>query len=182
MLSLENISRNELELYERVATYRSSKGTIDEITLRLREAGIFDSYREIHEEYYTLCNTTIDQVTQIEALKRLAFLNWYSILEPGFLTGVEDLDQATIFKSYTILDEYIKEKRIDDELKWMLSYYSSWDYIILLFCENKLDSLTAFVKNVDTSILHFPKYKLPKGTMDNRGQMGLYWASHTICL
>lgn len=27
---------------------------------------------------------------------------------------------------------------------------------------------------------HVPKHQLPKGSMDNRGQMGIYWASLSV--
>lgn len=62
----------------------------------------------------------------------------------------------------------------------MLSFYSSWEYTILQFSENKLESLTVFVKGVDTSISSCPKNKLPKGTMNYRGQMGIYWISMSV--
>jgi hypothetical protein len=44
----------------------------------------------------------------------------------------------------------------------MLSYYSCWDWIILSHCENKLVDVSAFVKKVDTSILHVPKIPASK--------------------
>jgi hypothetical protein len=62
----------------------------------------------------------------------------------------------------------------------MLFFYSSWDYTILPISENKLEALTAFVKGVDTSISSYPKNHLPKGIMDNRGQMGICWISMSV--
>jgi len=80
-----------------------------------------------------------------------------------------------MFESYSILNDLLTKSKLDKEFHWMLSYYSSWDYIILGFSENKLIALTEFVKSVDTSVLHAPKNQLQKGAMDNRGQMGIYW-------
>ncbi len=128
------------------------------------------------ELYYS----TSDEIIKIEALKRLIFLNWYSILEPSCFTGIDNLDNKTIFNSFSILNEYIKDNKLDKEFIWMLSYYSCWDWIILTFSENKLEELTKFVKNVDTSILYIPKHQLPKGSMANRGQMGIYWTSCSV--
>lgn len=108
------------------------------------------------------------------------FLNWYGIIEPSCFTGIQDLDSSIIFESYSILNEYLIDNKIDKEFKWMLSYYSSWDFAILPFSENNLSALTKFVKEVDTTILACPKKQLPKGTMDNRGQMGLYWISCSV--
>jgi hypothetical protein len=102
------------------------------------------------------------------------------MVEPSCNTGIEDLDKMTILESYSILDQYLAEERIDAEFRWMLTYYSSWDYTILAFSENRLETLTAFVKAVDTSVSSLPRNQLPKGVMDNRGQMGIYWISCSV--
>lgn len=158
----------------------SLNGTIESITEKLATEGIFEKYRNIHKNYLNLYLRIGDEEVKIEILKRLIFLNWYSMLEPSCFTGIDDLDPRTVFESYSILDHYLFSGKIDAEFKWMLSYYSSWDYTILEFSENKLEALTDFVKKVDTSILSFPKNQLPKGAMDRRGQMGIYWISCSI--
>lgn len=175
--SLDNLSANEWQLYKDTI---SLSGTMEDLTQQLSENGTYDKYREIHQQYLELLNTTVDDKIKTEALKRLTFLNWYSILEPSCFTGVDNLDNKIIFISFSILNDYIKDNKLDAEFIWMLSYYSCWDWIILTFSENKLDELTKFVKNVDTSILHIPKNQLPKGSMDNRGQMGIYWTSLSV--
>ena len=175
--TLDNLSNNECQLYKDTI---SLKGTIENLTQQLSENGTFDEYRRIHKQYLELFDTTIDDKIKLETLKRLTFLNWYSILEPSCFTGVDNLDNKTIFNSFSILNSYIKDNKLDSEFVWMLSYYSCWDWIILTFSENKLDELTKFVKSVDTSILHVPKHQLPKGSMDNRGQMGIYWTSCSV--
>lgn len=141
---------------------------------------IFEKYRDIHRSYLDLYLRSTDEATKLEILKRLIFLNWYALVEPSCNTGIEDLDKMTILESYSILDQYLAEERIGTEFRWMLSYYSSWDYTILAFSENRLEKLTAFVKTVDTSVSSFPWNQLPKGVMDNRGQMGIYWISCSV--
>ena len=59
----------------------------------------------------------------------------------------------------------------------MLSVYSCWDFFILPYTEGKFDYVTSFVKSIDESKRHSPTKSLDKGTMDNRGQMGIYWKS-----
>lgn len=171
---IDDLSNKELELYNYA---ESLDGTMDSRTKHLTDHGIFEKYRKIHKSYLDLFFHTDNEEIKLEILKRLIFLNWYSLVEPSCYTGVEDLDNSIVFDSYSILNDYLTGHKIDAEFKWMLSYYSSWDYTILEFSENKLETLTTFVKKVDTSILHAPKNQLPKGTMDNRGQMGIYWIS-----
>lgn len=118
--------------------------------------------------------------SKLEILKRLIFLNWYSLVEPSCYTGIEELDTQVSFESYAILNEYIKQNKLDTEFKWMISYYSCWDFTILNFSRNKLDFLTNFVENVNTTVSHNPKNELNKASMDNRGQMGIYWKSCSV--
>ena len=174
MDSVDNLSDSECRLYD-ITTL--AKGTIEEINRQLTDNRTFDKYKEIHEQYFNLCSVTADSKIKLETLKRLTFLNWYSILEPSFLTGIGNLDNSTIFNSYAILDGYIKDNKLDEEFIWMLSYYSSWDWIILTFSENKFHDLTNFVKNVDTTVSQIPKDQTAQRTMNNRGQMGIYWTN-----
>lgn len=171
-ITIDSLSIQELELYN----YTDSlKGTIDQMEEQVH--GIYDQYRNIHNSYFDLFFNTENEETKLEILKRLVFLNWYGIIEPSYYTGIQDLDNSIILESYTILNEYLLSNKIDEEFKWMLSYYSSWDFAILPFSKNNLSALTKFVKEVDTTVLAYPKKQLLRGTMDNRGQMGIYWIS-----
>ena len=174
---IDILSDREVEIWDYA---ESQNGTMDFLTEKLSAEGIFDQYRNIHKSYLELYFRIDDEAIKLEILKRLIFLNWYALVEPSCYTGIEDLDNATASESYSILDQYLIDGKIDSEFKWMLSFYSSWDYTILPFSENKLEALTAFVKGVDTSILSCPKNHLPKGVMDNRGQMGIYWISMSV--
>ncbi|HEY8780238.1 MAG TPA: hypothetical protein VIM16_01380 [Mucilaginibacter sp.] len=132
-------------------------------------------YESIHNEYLNIYKQSDDEFIRLEALKRPIFLNWYYALEPDFLTGIKKLDSVTMFNAYKILNDYIKEEKLDAELTWMLKFYSSWEYIIFEYSKDKLNVLTSFVEEVDTTKLNFPEKQLDKGVMDNRGQMGIYW-------
>lgn len=174
---IDYLADKELELYN----YTDSlDGTMNSRSRQLAENGIFDQYRVIHKSYLDLFFHTDNNETKLEILKRLTFLNWYSLVEPSCYTGIENLDASMIFDSYSILNNYLAYNEIDAEFKWMLSYYCSWDYAILEFSENRLDTLTRFIRGVDRSISHAPKNQLPKGCMDNRGQMGVYWISCSV--
>lgn len=174
---IDIFSDKELEIWNYA---ECQSGTMDFVTEKLSAKGIFESYRIIHRSYLELYLRIDDEAAKLEILKRLIFLNWYSLVEPSCYTGIEDLDNITVFESYSIVNQYIINEKIDAEFKWMLSFYSSWDYTILGFSENKLEALTAFVKGVDTSISSFPRNQLVKGVMDNRGQMGIYWISMSV--
>jgi hypothetical protein len=106
----------------------------------------------------------------------LIFLNWYSVIEPEHFTGIRELDVTFIFESYKSLNNnYIVENKLDVEFIWMLKHYSYWEYAISDYPNDKLIELTSFVKAADTLEINFPKHSLPKGIMNNRGQMGIYW-------
>ncbi|MBE9597874.1 hypothetical protein [Pedobacter sp. MC2016-24] len=174
---IDILSDKELEIWDYA---ESQNGTMDFVTEKLSTEGIFEQYLNIHRSYLELYLRIDDEAAKLEILKRLIFLNWYAQVEPSCYTGIEDLDNTIVSESYSILNQYLIDGKIDSEFNWMLSFYSSWDYTILPFSENKLEALTAFVKGVDTSILSCPKNQLPKGVMDNRGQMGIYWISMSV--
>ena len=131
--ALDQLSDNEWQLYKDTI---SLSGTMEDITQQLSENGTYDKYREIHQQYLELLNTAADDKIKSEALKRLTFLNWYSILEPSCFTGIDNFDNKIIFNSFSILNDCIKDNKLDAEFIWMLSYYSSWDWIILSSSEN----------------------------------------------
>lgn len=48
------------------------------------------------------------------------------------------------------------------------------------FFRKQTESFNNFVKAVNTSISSYTKHQLTKGTMVNRGQMGLYWTTMQV--
>jgi hypothetical protein len=171
-LSLLSLSQNEHEIYKRTQ-YRlnSDASTKDDWQ---DDKLVLDNYKAIHSEYLKIFDEADDESTKLEAMKRLIYLNWESIVEPDWLTGIDDLDEAVIMEAYTILNDYMTQGKFDTEFTWMLSHYAVWDYAILQFVEDKLFDLTQFVKTIDISKKKFPQ-ELPAGTFENRGQMGIYW-------
>lgn len=174
---LNELSKQEIALYEKAV---SLQGSMEDKTQQLKEAGVFAAYKILHQAYLLLFEQTTEPDIKSEALKRLIFLNWYSILEPPCFTGIAELSHEVIASSFEKLDKYLTEQRLDKEFLWMLSFYSCWDYIILMFSDPDLPELTKFVHSIDTEVLHVPKHQLPKGTMDNRGQLGMYWQSLSV--
>lgn len=141
------------------------------------DSGTFHEYGLIHKQYLTLIKETTDEYERNEGLKRIIFLNWYHLVEPSCFTGIWELDGDAIHQSYSILNDRMKGDTMDDELKWMISYYSSNDWTILLYSEKEMDALTSFVKAVDQTKNHLPDKESLTKTMINRGQMGKYFTS-----
>lgn len=163
---------------QRLCTYvESLTGTLEDKAQHLEDAGVFTAYKQLHQQYLAAYQAAIGEPTRLELLKRLIFLNWYGALEPSFLTGIGELDEQVVMAVYTLLDARIRDQKLDEELHWMLSYYSCWEYLLLHYAENRLPALTAFIQSVDQSVLHIPRQRLLPDTMANRGQMGLYWRS-----
>ncbi|WP_310394563.1 hypothetical protein [Hymenobacter sp.] len=173
--TLRALSEHETKLYNAAV---SATGTMEQCEQQLRGKGIFDEYKRIHGQYLTLFDETFEPIVKLEALKRLIFLNWYHVVEPSCLTGIGEFEEVTLYSSFERLNTYIIQCKLDHELQWMLSYYSCWDWILLAYAEPYLVELTAFIKSVDTSISHSEQNQ--PAAMDNRGQMGIYWQSHSI--
>lgn len=174
---LTALAAQETKLYE---IAEGLKGSMEAKEQWLKEAGIFDEYTKLHRRYFELLEQTDSADLQLEALKRLVFLNWYMYTEPSIYTGINELDEVVVAASYLWLDRYIIEGKLDQEFTWMLSYYSCWEYAILCYSEPNLKALTQFVNAVDTNVLHIPVHQLPIGVMDKRGQMGHYWKSCSV--
>jgi hypothetical protein len=174
---LDTLSEQEKKLHGKAV---NAIGTMEQKEYQIRKMGVFDNYKRLHQEYLTLFDQTNEPIVRLEALKRLVFINWYSLVEPACLTGINELDEQTVNASFQRLNSYLIQGKLDYEFDYMLSYYSCWDWAILMYAEPELPELTAFVKSVDatTTIFHFKQHQ--SALMSNRGQMGIYWQSHGI--
>jgi hypothetical protein len=170
--TLDSLSALETTLYKEVA---ATTGPMEAIDLQLRAKGIYVAYQNVHQQYLTLLEQVTAPLIRLEALKRLTFLNWYSWVEPPCFTGLGELDQETVRDAYARLNTYLLRQQPDQELHWMLSYYSSWDYALLHYAEPELPALAAFVKSVDTLLPYYEQNRPEQ--MTNRGRMGRYWQS-----
>ena len=112
--------------------------------------------------------------SDIEALKRGLFIQWYALSELNYLTGISDLDEEIESKILVNLNAFISTGKIDYELTWMLTYYAKWNWIF--------ERLRIF-KGFDKTIVNEQNDKLPdtidREAMNLRGQMGKYWNSLT---
>lgn len=148
-----------IEIYKEIQN-RQTKENLEDVFL---------SYKQIFSEYVNLANVND------EALKRSLFIQWYTISEPNYLTGISELDIETEIQLCEILESKIQNNLLDSELNWMLNYYASWDYIYSRFSE--FTEINKFIKNRTEK--YFPE-KINKIGMENRGQMGKYWNSLSI--
>ena len=163
MMTLQELAYKEDGLCSKVVDLSRQPQT-DKTIEKLRE--IFFEYRRIHEFYADLSSC------HIEALKRGLFIQWYALTEPNFLTGIADLNEKAENKIVQVLNEIINADKIDNELRWMLNYYSNWDWT---FERHKT------FRGFDTKIVNEQNNQLPE-TIDRermklRGQMGKYWNS-----
>lgn len=154
-MNIDELTEKENQLYLKVS---SLNGTIEEKLEQIIELGISKEYKVIHQKYAELSSENM------EALKRGLFINWFSVTEPTFITGINELDENAEEKIIEEVNERIKNKTVDCELNWMLNYYKNWDY-----------AFSKFEKIMSVENTELPK--IEKQEMESRGQMGIYWNS-----
>lgn len=163
MTTLAELTLEEQRLAELVADLR---GTVDEVWQRASR-GVVDRYREVHRQYAALA-----RLGDMEALRRAAFLQWFSLVEPPFLTGVADLDSSATEAVIELLDRSCHSGDVDSQLRWMLPYYAviaAW-----WFDAARAPALATFCIENRPAGLVSP----PAGfESTDRGLLGTYWAS-----
>jgi hypothetical protein len=132
-------------------------------------------FRDIHNAYLNLIESTPDEDVKTEALKRMVFLNWYYMAEPTMLTGMTELDDDAMTSSYRLLNNVIKADKLDAEFTWMLAFYSTWGFVILEYSEQDMPELTDFVEHYRWTVRQPPLKEQLGEVMENRGQMGKFW-------
>lgn len=164
-MTLLELADKEYELYRKVMDlYHQPQTDQTDKTLQ----GIFLEYRSVHHAYAELSRS------DIEALKRGLFIQWYALAEPNYLTGISDLDENAENRIMQAIIDIIKAGKSDQELIWMLNYYSNWNWIF-----DRLTSFTGFNSQiVNEQNNHLPA-KIDRVEMAQRGQMGKYWNSLT---
>lgn len=163
-MTIKELAYQETELYASVV---SINGTMEEKYKQLEQLGIFEAYKKIHQEYAR------QNKKDSEALKRGLFLCWYSRTEPSCFTGIGDLDPKAEEAIIHTLDRRFSKNISDYELDWMLSYYSSFEFVFGRFTNYKsfYSKLTHWKTEMPDSI--------DREEMSTRGQMGIYWNSLT---
>lgn len=155
-MDINELAVIEIELYFKVILL---EGTLEAKVKQIHQLGIFDTYKEIFNQYSLLSKINS------EALKRGFFLLWYSKLEPPYYTGIGELDKDCEEKIIRILNKRVKNNIADYELDWMISYYSNWDYLFDDF--NQYAEFQNKLKNK----LELPS-KIDPLEMGLRGQVG----------
>ncbi len=158
-MTLNDLTKKETELYSLAIDLYNQKEKSESSGLTLNK--IYAEYNKVHREYAKMSET------DIECLKRGLFIQWYSMTEPNYLTGIAELDGNAETKIITELKKRIDQNKADNELKWMLNHYLNWD-----FAFKKFKNIAEF--NEDENVVDLTNIKLE---MVNRGQMGIYWNS-----
>ncbi len=163
-MTTEQLANTETELYSTVLDLYE-KGQREELTEELKT--VFAAYRQVHKHYSDLAKE------DDEALKRGLFIQWYAITEPGYLTGILELDEEAEQNIIDLVEEKIQNNSLDTELKWMLNYYATWDYVFDRF-KNRKGLAELIANRTDGLPLGLV---IDKVAMKQRGQMGTYWNS-----
>jgi hypothetical protein len=149
---------------------------------------VFKKYTKIHKAYIDLIKTG-DEATKMEALKRALYIQWIASFEPTYITGIT-MSFGGFDKSlgglqlidyqfvYGYLDNLIKNKELDEELRDMLSYYASWDFVFEYENFRDYKYLHDFVFQVDHEKSYAPLIR--KRNLKHRGQMGDYFLSLSV--
>lgn len=163
-MTLDELDKSESKLLLRV---NNAQGSIEEKAQQLEAGGIFDAYKQVHSHYASLSQE------DSEALKRGLFLQWYALVEPPFISGINDLDPEAEKRIIAILNDQIGQNGVDTELYSMVSYYAEWEFIFDRFIDST--NLMRMVNNrLDyDSIIQ----QLRQSDLNCRGQMGSYWQS-----
>lgn len=163
-MTTEQLANIETELHSTVLQLYKKEQT-EELNEKLKT--VFATYRQVHNNYSDLAKGND------EALKRGLFIQWYAITEPKYLTGIEALNEVAEENIIDLIEEKIQNKSLDTELKWMLNYYATWDYVFDRFKNRK--GLADLIENRSDGLLE--GLVIDKEAMNKRGQMGAYWNS-----
>ena len=163
-MTTEQLADTETKLYSTVLELYQKEAT-DELNERMK--AVFALYRQVHKNYSDIAKE------DNEALKRGLFIQWYACTEPNYLTGIEKLDEESENNIMDIVEMKIQNNSLDTEMKWMLNYYATWDFVFDRFKNRK--GLAELIAN-KTDGLPFGLH-IDKIAMDKRGQMGIYWNS-----
>lgn len=160
-MKLEDLATQELKILEKVYAIQ---GYIEEKSERIIKLKIDEEYRVIHSKY------AVDN--SLEALKRSLFLIWYSVAEPIFQSGIGDLSIESTELTINKIEKTLLNNESDNELEWMLSYYSNWKYVF-----ERFDNCPELQKRLNGNIKTTLPEWINRDDMNNRGQMGHYWNS-----
>ncbi len=162
-MTVQGLALQENLLYSKVSELYHEPRT-PEADQKLEQ--VFTEYRKVHQTYADLSES------DIEALKRGLFIQWYAMTEPNYLTGINDIDNQAGEKIIQVLNKTISAGSFDAELVWMLNYYFNWSFAFEIYKN---------FREFDQRLINDENNKLPetidREAMEQRGQMGIYWNS-----
>jgi hypothetical protein len=162
-MTIDELAKQEEALVHRI---RNIKGGYREFPSDYDS--IFNEYEKIHYEYTNLAIHS----SNIEALKRAVFIQWFEVAEPEFLSGIKQLDQESKVLVFDELQKIFLSKSIDEEFVWMLNCY----YRIAPFFLVPRSRFRKVIKFLE-GLSEWKPEKAADFSFLNRGQMGLYWQS-----
>lgn len=163
-MTLSELAKEEGRLLTEV---RDITGSMEEKHAQMEQLGVFDAYARVHAAYADLA---ADGDT--EALKRALFLQWYAVSEPACFTGLFEMEPEAERRVLERLDHLAGADSLDAELQWMLPYYHAISDFHFDTSEG-LPSLKRWLHEHARD--HFPEERVRDATLDERGQMGMYW-------
>ena len=164
--TLEELAAAEAEIEQIVA---SLEGTMEEKAAHLEAVGIFRRYTEIFAAYLSLAEPP---PSELEALKRAAFLAWYEVTEPACFSGISGLPVDARARIIALIEPLVPH--LDAEFRWMLAYYFRIaDYTFPDLGQHSL--LRALLDEEDPDA--WLAQRASPDSMVGRGLMGEYWIS-----
>ena len=167
MDSLVSLDAREMAL---LRSARSLSGLIEEKEQLLIDGGCYVEAAAIHSGYVGLASPPS---CDPEALKRAVFLGWYQDAEPGWITGIDRLDPATVGRALGLADEAVSQGHVDREFAVMLGWY--WQVAPYHFTSRAPARLIDYLSTLEPSA--YKAYGFSKSALRDRGQMGDYWVS-----
>lgn len=162
-MTLDQLTEEENRLMSQVC---NTYGTIEEKRNKLEAQGTFSNYEKVHSHYANLAHESN------EALKRGLFLQWYVLVEPSFLSGIDFIDADAQRSIFSTMGKRVRQPDIDLELHAMLSYYIEWSVFDHIIEYNSVLRSLEQVLHYDAIIEY-----LQQKSFAGRGQMGKYWQS-----
>ncbi len=180
-MNIQELTKQENELLFQI---RNISGSMSERAQQLLDAGIFVSYKKLHQEYANLA-----AIGDTEALKRATFIQWYAVSEPSCFSGIPGpnpwsadlrLDEEIEKDVLELVQQSILSEQIDAEFNTMLTcYFQISEYYFKYFWENTSLMKKLYQNTQEINFLNALK-QLSKRDFRNRGQMGEYWLSRQI--
>ena len=162
-MTLDELANKEHHLLKKIADFEGDNKLMSQYF-----EGIFTEYEMIHRQYVDIAVVDSD----IEALKRAIFIQWFRRAEPPFLSGINRLDESAELLALDELQKLESVDQVDEEFTWMLKcYYQVAD--IFIAPRSRYGTLVKYLEKLPAwNPLDAKKY-----SFHHRGQMGDYWIS-----